>query len=72
MMFLDCPAYLDDERDRQARSFPAEVSAGSPTAGPTDGPLDSAMIRYPAATWFNGTIGQTTWDSATSTTRASA
>jgi hypothetical protein len=43
MMFLDCPAYLD--QDGAARcGLPAEVSRWF-TMGSTDGPLESAVIR---------------------------
>ena len=54
MMFLDCPAYLD--QDGAARcGLPAEVMRWF-TMGSTDGPLESAMIRCPAGHWFNGPI----------------
>jgi len=46
MMFLDCPAYLD--QDGAARcGLPAEVSCRF-IMNSTDGPLESAMIRCPA------------------------
>jgi hypothetical protein len=54
MMFLDCPAYLD--QDGTARcGLPAEVRCKF-TMGSTDGPLESAMISCPAGHWFNGPI----------------
>jgi hypothetical protein len=54
MMFLDCPAYLD--QDSVARcGLPAEVKCWF-TMGSTDGPLESAMIRCPAGHWFNGPL----------------
>ena len=47
MMFLDCPAYLD--QDGAARcGLPAEVSRWF-TRGSTDGPLDTAVIRSAAS-----------------------
>jgi len=60
MMFLDCPAYLD--QDGAARcGLPAEVSCRF-IMNSTDGPLESAMIRCPAGHWFNGPIEFLTWD----------
>ena len=62
MMFLDCPAYLDE--DSAARcGLPAEVSYRF-TMHSTDGPLESAMIRRPAGHWFNGPIGSLTWQTS--------
>ena len=59
MMFLDCPAYLD--QDGAARcGLPAEVRCRL-TMGSTDGPMESAMIRCPAGHWFNGPIQFLTW-----------
>jgi len=47
MMFLDCPAYLD--QDGAARcGLPAEVSRWF-TRGSTGGPLESAVIRCAAS-----------------------
>ena len=61
MMFLDCPAYLD--QDGAARcGLPAEVTRRFVMRS-TDGPLESAMIRCPAGHWFNGPIEFLTWDS---------
>ena len=60
MMFLDCPAYLD--QDGAARcGLPAEVSRRF-IMHSTDGPLESAMIGCPAGHWFNGPIEFLTWD----------
>jgi hypothetical protein len=60
MMFLDCPAYLD--QDGAARcGLPAEVRCRF-TMRSTDGPLECAMIRCPAGHWFNGAIESLTWD----------
>jgi len=58
MMFLDCPAYLD--QDGAARcGLPAEVRYRF-TMHSTDGPLECAMIRCPVGHWFNGPIGSLT------------
>ncbi len=54
MMFLDCPAYLDDERTLRC-GLPAEVRCRF-TMHSTDGPVESAMIRCPAGHWFNGPL----------------
>ena len=54
MMFLDCPAYLDQDGTRRC-GLPAEVTWRS-TMRSTDGPLEAAMIRCPAGHWFNGPI----------------
>jgi hypothetical protein len=59
MMFLDCPAYLD--QDGAARcGLPAEVRSWF-TMDSSKGPLESAMIRCPAGHWFNGPIEFLTW-----------
>lgn len=54
MIFLDCPAYLDDNGAARC-GLPAEVTARS-TMHSTDGPLESAMIRCPVGHWFNAPI----------------
>ena len=59
MMFLDCPAYLDEDGDTRC-GLPAEVRRRF-TVASTDGPLESAMIRCPVGHWFNGPIGSLTW-----------
>jgi len=60
MMFLDCPAYLDE--DGAARcGLPAEVRCRFIMPS-TDGPLESAMIRCPAGHWFNGPVESLTWE----------
>ena len=60
MMFLDCPAYLD--QDGTARcGLPAEVRCRF-TMRSTDGPIECAMIRCPAGHGFNGSIESLTWD----------
>jgi hypothetical protein len=60
MMFLDCPAYL--EQDRALRcGLPAEVT-GRFTMRSTDGPLESASIRCPADHHLTGAIESLTWD----------
>jgi len=60
MMFLDCPAYLDEERTVKC-GLPAEVRRRF-TMRSTDGRLESAMIRCPSGHWFNGPIECLTWD----------
>jgi len=60
MMFLDCPAYLDEEGAIRC-GLPAEVRCRF-TMRSTDGPIESAMIRCPAGHWFNGAIESPTWD----------
>jgi hypothetical protein len=59
MMFLDCPAYLDQEGAARC-GLPAEVRRRF-TMSSTDGPLESAMIRCPVGHWFNGPIEFLTW-----------
>ena len=54
MMFLDCPAWLDEEGAIRC-GLPAEVRHRFITRS-TGGPLESAMIRCPAGHWFNGPI----------------
>jgi hypothetical protein len=61
MMFLDCPAYLDQERTVRC-GLPAEVRCRF-TMRSTDGPIESAMIRCPAGHHFNGAIESLTRDS---------
>jgi hypothetical protein len=59
MMFLDCPANLEEEGARCG--LPAEVKCRF-TMRSTSGPLESAMIRCSAGHWFNGTIESLTWE----------
>jgi hypothetical protein len=61
MMFLDCPAYLDEIGAARC-GLPAEVRCRF-TMCSTDGPLESAMIRCPAGHWFNGPIESLTRES---------
>ncbi len=60
MMFLNCPAYLDQDRAVRC-GLPAEVRCRF-TMRSTDGPLESAMIRCPAGHHFSGPIESLTWD----------
>jgi hypothetical protein len=60
MMFLDCPAYLD-ERGAARCGLPAEVEYRY-GAQSTDGVLESAKIRCPLGHWFSGTIESLIWD----------
>jgi hypothetical protein len=54
MMFLDCPAYLD-QQGTQRCGLPAEVEYRY-ELGSSDGPLPSAKIRCPRGHWFNGPL----------------
>ena len=60
MMFLDCPAYLDQEAAGRC-GLPAEVRCRF-TMRSADGPVESAMIRCPAGHHFSGPIESLTWD----------
>src|SRR5262245_25218226 len=62
MMFLDCPAYLDQEGAVRC-GLPAEVRSRF-TMRSTDGPLESVMILCPSGHWFNGPIGSLTCESS--------
>jgi len=64
MMFVDCPAYIDEEGARRC-GLPAEVLCLNIMRS-TDGPLESAMISCPAGHWFNGAIESLTLDGTTS------
>jgi hypothetical protein len=59
MMFLDCPAYLDQVGAVRCQ-LPAEVRCRF-TMHSTDGPVESAMIRCPADHYFCGAIESLTW-----------
>jgi len=54
MMFLDCPAYLDDGGTVRC-GLTAEVRCRF-TMRSSAGPLKAAMIRCPNGHWFNGPI----------------
>ena len=60
MMFLDCPAYLDEEGAPRC-GLPAEVRCRY-TMHSSDGPVEAAMIRCPSGHWFNGAIESLTWE----------
>jgi hypothetical protein len=60
MMFLDCPACLDQDGAVRC-GLPAEVRRRF-TMRSTDGPIESAVIRCPAGHWFSGPIEFLTWD----------
>jgi hypothetical protein len=60
-MFLDCPAYLDQDGARRC-GLPAEVRRRFIMRS-SDGPLEAAMIRCPSGHWFNGPIESLTWES---------
>jgi hypothetical protein len=61
MMFLNCPAYLDQDNAVRC-GLPAEVRCRFVMRS-TDGPLESAMIRCPAGHSFSGPIESLTSDS---------
>jgi hypothetical protein len=54
IMFVDCPAYLDD-RGSVRCGLPAEVE-GRYAMRSTDETLESARIRCPRGHWFNGPV----------------
>ena len=54
LMFLDCPAYLDEEGAVRC-GLPAEVRSRF-TMNSTGGPLDSAMDGCPAGHRFTGPL----------------
>ena len=60
MMFLNCPAYLDQDRAVRC-GLPAEVGCRF-TMHSTDGPVESAMIGCPVGHYFCGAIESLTWD----------
>src|SRR5262249_10706707 len=61
MIFLDCPAYVDEEGAIRC-GLPAEVRCRL-TMRSSSGPLEAAMIRCPSGHWFNGPIQSLTWES---------
>jgi hypothetical protein len=54
IMFLDCPAYFDEEGLARC-GLPAEVEYRY-TLGSTSGQLENARIRCLRGHWFNGPI----------------
>lgn len=60
MMFLHCPAYLDQDGALRC-GLPAEVTCRH-TMRSTDGPIEAAMISCPAGHHFNGSIESLTRD----------
>jgi hypothetical protein len=60
MMFLDCPAYLDQDGNVRC-GLPTEVRYRFIMRS-SDGLLESAMIRCPVGHWFSGPIGSLTCD----------
>lgn len=59
VMFLDCPAYMDDH-GRARCGLPAEIEHRYLVTS-TDGALESAKIRCPRGHWFNGPLESLTW-----------
>lgn len=66
MMFVDCPAYLDEDGGARC-GLPAEVTYRY-TVRSTSGPLESAKIRCPLGHWFNGPIASLIWHKEPGTT----
>jgi hypothetical protein len=64
VMFLDCPAYMDQQGAARC-GLPAAVEDRY-TVTSTDGPLESARIRCPRGHYFNGPLESLTWDKAVS------
>jgi hypothetical protein len=60
VMFLDCPAYMDEHGAIRC-GLPAAVEYRY-TCESTGGPMESAKIRCPRGHWFNGPIESLTWD----------
>jgi hypothetical protein len=60
MMFLNCPAYLDQEGAVRC-GLSAEVRCRF-TMNSTDGPVEGAMIRRPAGHYFCGAVESLAWD----------
>ena len=54
MMFLDCPAYLDEEGTVRC-GLPAEVTSRFIMRS-SDAPIEGAMIRCPSGHWFSAPI----------------
>lgn len=54
VMYLDCPAYLDEAGTARC-GLPAEVESWFSMSS-TGGPLESAKIRCPRGHWFNAPV----------------
>jgi hypothetical protein len=59
MMFLDCPAYLDEDGAERC-GLPAEVCDRLTTPS-TSGPIEGVRIRCPSGPCFNAPIEFLTW-----------
>jgi hypothetical protein len=62
VMFLDCPAYMDQHGAARC-GLPAAVEYRY-TVSSTDGPLESARTRCPRGHCFNGPLESLTWEKA--------
>jgi len=60
VMFLDCPAYMDEQGTARC-GLPAAVQYRYMVTS-TDGPLESAKIRCPRGHWLNGPVEALTWE----------
>ena len=67
LMFLDCPAYLDNKGTLRC-GLPAEIQSRYIQRS-TDGPLESAKIMCANGHWFNGPIEILTWQKDPDLTR---
>ena len=54
VMFLDCPAYIDQHGTARC-GLPAAVECRY-TLSSSEGPLESAKIRCPRGHWFNAPV----------------
>ena len=70
MMFLDCPAYLDEDGTERC-GLPAEVSDRY-TMSSTSGPTENVKICCPSGHRFNGPIEFLTMPAEHATEQAAA
>lgn len=70
VMFLDCPAYMDD-RGAVRCGLPAAVEYWY-TVESSDGPLESAKIRCPRGHGFNGPVEFLIWERGSEPARSSS
>jgi len=69
VMFLDCPAYLDNVGSLRC-GLPAEVEYRYLQTS-SDGPLESAKIKCPLGHWFNAPVEFLTWEKDSDAARIS-
>jgi hypothetical protein len=68
VMFLDCPAYMDEGGAHRC-GLPAAVEYRYAMRS-TDGPLESAKIRCARGHCFNGPVESLLWDKSAATAPA--